>query len=80
MVRNYYYSNDLYILLSSSFSSPLICVTLITRNITHILSSHYKIFDKLNTERSCEEEDEDWITEEIVDVEHNKVYTREVAI
>lgn len=31
-------------------------------------------------ERSSEEEDEDWVTEEIVDVEHNKVYTREVAI
>jgi len=45
-----------------------------------VLKRHYKIFDKLNTERSCEEEDEDWITEEIVDVEHNKVYTREVAI
>ena len=43
--------------------------------------SHYKMFGKLNTvERSSEDEDEDWITEEIVDVEHNKVYTREVAI
>ena len=45
--------------------------------------SHYKIFGKLNSvERSSgdEEEDEEWVTEEIVDVEHNKVYTREVAI
>ncbi|KAL5250985.1 hypothetical protein ACHWQZ_G016645 [Mnemiopsis leidyi] len=46
-----------------------------------VLKRHYKIFGKLNTvDRGSEEEDEDWITEEIVDVEHNKVYTREVAI
>ena len=60
----------------------------VTFNFIQILNdlnpcSHYKIFGKLNSvERSSgdEEEDEEWVTEEIVDVEHNKVYTREVAI
>lgn len=46
-----------------------------------VLKRHYKIFGKMNHfERSSEEEDEEWVTEEIVDVEHNKVYTGEVAI
>jgi len=46
--------------------------------------SHYKIFGKLNHVDRCseedEEEEEEWVTEEIVDIEHNKVYTCEVAI
>lgn len=57
-----------------------------TNQSQRIPLSHYKLFGKLNHfERSSEEEDagdegEEWVTEEIVDVEHNKVYTCEVAI